>query len=207
VNNPPYIPTDGSPDSVEDVSINPTLSVYAEDPDSDMLYVSFYNEIDVLLGTVSDVTSGTYAVLALSGLEHETWYNWYAVVSDGEYENTSDLFTFKTVEYTDTDPIVEITTPVVESIYLRGFHFNAAFLENAIVLGGINITVDADDLDGTITEIEYKIDDEVVSTTTNNYYYWNEQAFGWRTITVKVTDNMDNTAEDSMDIFILNLGK
>ncbi len=207
VNHKPYKPVDETPaDGQEDVSINPTLSAFVDDPDGDILDVSFYNESDVLLGTVFGVNSGTYAELALSALEYETWYSWYAVADDGEYTNTSDLFTFKTVKDTGLDPTVEITTPKLGSIYFRGTEINAAFLENAFVIGGINITVNADDEDGTITNIDFIINNEVKESTTAQYYNWNQRAFGWRTIKVVVTDNMGNTAEDSINVFMLNWG-
>jgi len=207
VNHEPYKPVDPNPENLEEnVSINPILSVYIEDPDGDTLSVSFYNETDVLLGTVDDVASGTLAELFLSALEHETWYSWYAIVSDGEYTNTSDVFSFKTKKDTGLDPTVKITTPETGSIYFRGIHITASFLENALVIGGINITVDADDADGEITNIDFIIDGEIKKSTTNTYYYWNEICFGWYTILVRVTDDMGNTAEDTIDVFMLNRG-
>lgn len=207
-NNPPYKPGDPNPeDGAEDISINPTLYIYVEDPDGDLLTVSFFNESGELLGTVYDVAAVADAELHLFGLEYDTEYSWYAVVNDGEYSNTSDIFTFRTMEDTGADPTVEILTPEVGSIYFRGTPINAAFLENALVIGGINITVNASDLDGTITNIDFMVDGEVINSTLNSYYYWNEKAFGWRTITVKVTDDTGNTAEDSIDVFMLNRGK
>ena len=208
VNNKPYKPVNPNPENLEEnISVDPLLSVYIEDPDGDLLDVDFFNASDdSLIGSLTGRASDTRAEINWNDLDYETVYSWYVVVDDGEYTNTSDVFTFKTKKDTGLDPTVEITTPEPGSIYFRGNHILAAFLDNALVIGGINITVDANDTDGEITNIDFIIDGEIKNSTTNTYYYWNEICFGWRTITVRVTDNMGNTAEDEIDVFMISRG-
>lgn len=103
-NHPPYQPTLVSPGNGETgVGTNPTLIVNVIDPDGDLMTVYFYGRKQGtssfgLIGSVSNVENNTNASIAWNGLDYSTTYEWYAVVSDGEFENTSDIWTFTTEE-------------------------------------------------------------------------------------------------------------
>ena len=208
INHPPYKPITPAPqDAAENVLTSPTLGVYVEDPDGDTLDVYFYDASDdSQIGLVSGVASGTRAETTWNGLDFETSYSWYAVADDGEYSNKSDEFSFETKADTGESPTVSILTPETGYIYLRNSPIPAAFLQKVLIIGQINITVEADDPDGEITQIDFIIDGVVKQSGTQDYFFWNENYFGPCTIKVRVTDNDNNTAEDTIEAFVINLG-
>jgi len=97
-NSPPDEPTNPSPpDGATSVSTSPSLSVYVSDPDGGNLEVSFYNAAnDNLIGSDKGVSSGDTAKVNWTGLSVSTVYQWYAVVSDSEFENKSSTWSFTT---------------------------------------------------------------------------------------------------------------
>jgi outer membrane protein assembly factor BamB len=104
VNNPPTQPTNPSPSNGETgVSITPTLSWEASDPDGDTL------TFDVYFGTdssptlaKSNLTTKTYSP---GNLESDTTYYWKVVAKDGKGgETEGPLWSFKTGNYPPTQP-------------------------------------------------------------------------------------------------------
>jgi len=100
-NMPPDKPTSPiPPDNTTNVELNPLLSVYITDPQSNPMDVSFYDELDnSLIGTDNNVASGNRATFPWYGLEFNTTYYWYAIANDGEYTNQSDTWCFTTTIY------------------------------------------------------------------------------------------------------------
>ena len=95
-NNPPYEPSNPSPsDSAKNIAFSTTLSVHVFDPDDDSLTARFYDFSGNLIGTDSVDGSGTASV-TWSGFDYSSTYSWYAKVSDGEFEEQSDVFSFST---------------------------------------------------------------------------------------------------------------
>ncbi|HEC81561.1 MAG TPA: carboxypeptidase regulatory-like domain-containing protein, partial [Thermoplasmatales archaeon] len=87
------------PDESIDVEVNPTLSVYVEDPDNNDLDVYFYDATsNSLIGAQIDVSSGNYAAIDWYDLDYDTTYYWYVIVYDeyGEY-NQSNIWSFTTM--------------------------------------------------------------------------------------------------------------
>lgn len=107
---PPETPSDPSPDDLEtDVGLRFTLSVDVEDPDSDLLTVSFYRaEDDSLIGIDKRVPSGSTARLTHQ-LGFDTAFAWYVVVNDSRLENRSNpwLFTTKAAPPDNVPPIAD----------------------------------------------------------------------------------------------------
>ena len=96
-NDPPYAPTDPDPDDGQTgVETSPILNVLVDDPEDDVLNVSFYDNLDNLIGVDIDVPSGTIASITWNGLGYSTAYTWYAVANDTEYITKSQLWTFTT---------------------------------------------------------------------------------------------------------------
>jgi len=97
-NRPPSNPADPTPSpGATNVDTSPTLSVYAEDPDNDVMDVAFYEVGNsVPIDTVYGVASGSYASIVWNGLDYETAYSWYAVADDGESNSNYDIWTFTT---------------------------------------------------------------------------------------------------------------
>jgi len=97
LNRTPDKPTDPDPsDGASGGDINPILSVYVYDLDGDLTDVSFYDEFDDFIGTDNGVASGSRASITWSGLSNEQTYGWYAIADDGEYTNTSVIWSFTT---------------------------------------------------------------------------------------------------------------
>ena len=102
INSPPYVKNPVPENGSIDVSINPTLSIFVNDTDGDMLTVSFYNG-NSEIGNVT-VASGNTASITWSHLQHSTTYQWYVIVSDGVATITSPVWSFTTtaIKYTLT---------------------------------------------------------------------------------------------------------
>ena len=65
--------------------------------DYDAASVCFYSsEDDQLIGCVDNVSSGTSASVAWTGLSDDDTYGWYAVVDDGTESRTSETWSFST---------------------------------------------------------------------------------------------------------------
>jgi PKD repeat protein len=74
-----------------------SLQVSVSDPDGDPMDISFYNANgDILIGTVSGISSGATASKTWSGLSAGTTYSWYAAAYDGEYSTSSATWSFTT---------------------------------------------------------------------------------------------------------------
>jgi hypothetical protein len=96
-NRAPNKPTDPSPFNTEQsVDLDPTLSVYVYDSDGDAMDVTFYTQSGDVLGTLTDVPSGSRASIVWEGLTYETTYGWFAQAADEEFENTSEVWMFTT---------------------------------------------------------------------------------------------------------------
>ena len=97
-NYPPNAPTNPSPNNgATDVNLNPTLSWTGSDPDDDSL------TYDVYFGTnpnptnrvANDISQTSYQTTAPN---YETTYYWKVVASDGEFETSSNTWSFTTEE-------------------------------------------------------------------------------------------------------------
>jgi hypothetical protein len=108
LNQPPNTPTDPDPaDGATGVSINPTLSVLVSDPNGDTMTVSFYEQGVGLIGTDTNVASGTRASVAWPGRAYDTTYYWYAVANDGEFDSPqSPTWNFTTESEPNNPPDV-----------------------------------------------------------------------------------------------------
>ena len=97
-NRPPNSPDDESPtDNANGISLSPTLSVHVSDPDGDSLTVEFYDADTDLLISTDTCTSDCTASITWNGLQYETTYQWYVIVSDTEgLEVTSSTWSFTT---------------------------------------------------------------------------------------------------------------
>jgi len=79
------------------ISLNPTLSVYVYDPDGDTMDVTFYNASDdSIIGTDTNVASGSTASVTWNNLAYGRTYHWYAIANDGALNNKSNTWHFTT---------------------------------------------------------------------------------------------------------------
>ncbi len=116
---PPHKPTNPSPkDGAENVGLSVTLTVRVRDNDSSTLTVYFYHATDdELIGVDYDVQSGKNASCSFR-LPFETSYPWYAVVTDGTFENRSDIFIFTTrlIPPTNQKPVADPGGPYTAAL-------------------------------------------------------------------------------------------
>jgi hypothetical protein len=96
-NIPPYMPVLVSPaNGSTGVSTTPTLQVTVTDPNGGTVNVSFYSSGGALIGTKTNVASGSSPSIVWSGRAYSTSYSWYVVVNDSVYTNTSSTWSFTT---------------------------------------------------------------------------------------------------------------
>jgi hypothetical protein len=102
----PSAPTNPTPSNgATGIPVSPTLSVRASDPNGDPLTVRFYNAAGpTLIGTNTNVPSGTYTDMPWPGRAPLTTYNWYATADDGEFVTQSSTWSFTTMDTTPPGP-------------------------------------------------------------------------------------------------------
>jgi PKD repeat protein len=123
-NDPPDVPADPIPaDGALDADLSPALSVYVSDANGQSLDVSFYDELGALIGTDTDVASGTRASAVWSGRDYSTTYGWYAVADDGEDSTQSPTWYFTTMDM----PVQAFKTQLVKITIPAGSDAVAAF--------------------------------------------------------------------------------
>ncbi len=114
----PGKPSNPSPsDGDMKVDVNPLLSVDIQHPEGIEVDVEFYNATsDVLIDSVTDVTSGSRVSVEWSGLKDGREYEWYAIAKDDlNLENRSETWNFST----NYIPNVSLVSPVSESSITR----------------------------------------------------------------------------------------
>lgn len=208
-NHKPNKPIYPEPENYENnVETSPVLSVYVTDPDLDSMTVTFHDASDdSVIDVIYNAESGTRVSTAWYNLEYETTYKWYAKADDQEFTNTSNTWTFETEkeEQETYDPEIKIEQPT------NGIYFSNSKLLNlpglTLIIGPIDIQVNASDEDGTIEKVEFLIDNvsRYNETSGKNNWTWNERIFGRHTIKVRAYDNDDNIAEDKIQVIIFNL--
>ncbi|MBS3817567.1 MAG: hypothetical protein KGY76_08410, partial [Candidatus Thermoplasmatota archaeon] len=116
--NTPDEPKDPDPeDGEKNISLSPILSVEVTHPDEKDLDVFFYNatgESEKLIGVKKNVSSGQTASIEWKGLLKNKTYRWYAVADDGDSNETSKVWSFKTLK---TLLELEVTDFEVAPIY------------------------------------------------------------------------------------------
>ncbi len=104
-NDPPYAPTNPDPaDGATGVDVDPTLSVDVSDPDGDSMDVTFYDASDdSVIGTDTNVASGSRASVVWSNRAYDTTYSWYTIADDGPGDTQSATWSFTTKPNTAPD--------------------------------------------------------------------------------------------------------
>jgi len=103
----------------------------------------------------------------------------------------------------DEFPTVEITKPMKRSLYIKNQWVRSWWI--TMIIGGIDIKVDAYDEDG-IDKVEFYIGKKLKSTDTTEPYTWTwgERAFGFRMMEVKAYDNVGNSNTAIIGVLIFN---
>jgi len=111
------------------------------------------------------------------------------------------------VEEGNFPPVVAITEPKKENIYLFGNPIQSALLGNTILIGKTNIVAKAFD-DSNVEKVEFYINGDLVETDNEApyEYLWNSKAFGKNTISAKTYDDEGKNFTANLDVFALILG-
>ena len=175
LNSPPDKPIEPQPENnSQNITLNPTLSVFVTDPDDDNMDVSFFNASDEsLIGIDSNVKSGDTASIQWNDLTYNTTYQWYAVAKDSEYESKSDIWTFKTKRFDNIGPKVSITRPE-KGLYIFDKKILPRFIRPALIIGKITIVANATDKDSGIEKVEFYINGKLKGTDSSEpfSYVW-----------------------------------
>jgi len=204
VNNPPDKPSTPSPENNSiNVNLNPTLSVYASDPDEDTMNISFYNASDdSLIDIATNVANGSTALVDWPDLSYNTTYYWYAVANDSQFETRSDTWQFTTKKKENIAPKVEIIKPE-RAVYINNVKKLPRLFRIALIIGDITIIANATDEDSGIEKVEFYINGKLKGNDTTEPYTYNWTRDRLRLVhifCIKVVayDNDGATAEDCM---------
>jgi len=101
-NMPPSVPNIPDPaNGAIGVGLNPTLSARVSDPNTNPMDVSFYDASGpTLIGTDTNVPSGSFASVDWTGLSADTPYDWYVIADDGVFTTQSPTWSFTTIDTT-----------------------------------------------------------------------------------------------------------
>lgn len=110
---------------------------------------------------------------------------------------------FNICEDDNTRPTVKITKPMKRSLYINNQRVRAWRI--TMILGGIDIKVDASDESG-INKVKFYIDKKLKATDTTEPYTWtwDKRAFGFHMIKVKAYDNAGNSNTARIRVLIFN---
>jgi len=142
----------------------------------------------------------------------------FNITSDGvntlEYfsrDNAGNTEQFKSVEVRidKTAPNLEVSSPKKSYLYMMGQEIVplAGFDNFAVVIGGIDISADAQDFASGIRKVEFYVDSTLRQTdnTTPYVWDWNETVIGPYTLKVKAYDTAGNIASVDVPIMIFNI--
>ena len=111
---PPNKPKNPDPENNQiHVSRRPILFVKVNDPDNDLMNVSFYFSDGTLIGNDYNVSNfDRWAVFSIDEyLEYNRTYSWYAISNDGKYSNRSKTWNFTTWSEEYKNSLLDISFP------------------------------------------------------------------------------------------------
>jgi len=92
--NRPLPPTNPIPanNTSGSASLNFSVLVTSTNPNAIIDTVKFYWANNTLIGTATNIPSGSRANITVSGLSYGTWYEWYAVAEDGNWTEGASIW-------------------------------------------------------------------------------------------------------------------
>ncbi|MCX6880093.1 MAG: Ig-like domain-containing protein [Verrucomicrobia bacterium] len=137
-----------------------------------------------VIGTNTNVASGTPTSVSWAGLTAGTTYEWYAVASDASLSTTGTTNTFTTAGVAPQPPTVAITSPA----------------NGATVGTSFTIAATAADSDGTITSVTFYDGATLLNTDTSSpySYAWTGASVGSHSLTAVALDNSGLTTTSAV---------
>ena len=203
-NNPPNPPKDPNPENGNtNVDIDRTLTWTGGDPDSDPV------TYDVYFGNTKSsfpklISNQSVTTFNPEELQVGMTYYWKIVAWDDKGASTEgDDWSF-TTQVDDADPIVEIIKPE-KALYISNVKIIPSFIQKPIIIGDIDIAVNANDFESGIEFVKFYIDGELKWTDIKEPYIWTwqkEKSIRLKhTIEVVVYDNIGNEASREMSVW------
>lgn len=182
----PIVPEDGgvndvTPPTISDVTVTPAMTAASVAWTTDELtqaQIDFGATPALELGSRTRDTLSTDHVLALDDLSSAMQYYFQITATDATGNvATSSLDSFTTVNAVNLPPTIVLTLPPSGSTFETGEI--------------VTLSADAGDADGTVTQVEFLVDDVVVGTDTTAPYAadWPASAPGTYAVLARVTDD------------------
>jgi len=182
-NQPPYIPSNPNPpNGAMNVTITSDLHWTGGDPDSGDTVT-----YDVYFGTTSPpgilVHNQNATVYDPGTLLYQKTYYWKIVSWDNHYKSaTGPIWNFTTEQQPDTTPpIVRLTSPEKGFLYLNFKDFIVLKIHfiTTLIIGKIEVTVNATDNQSGIERVKFYIDDtlKAIDTTAPYNWTWSDRGF------------------------------
>jgi len=206
LNYPPTIPHSPSPsNNSKMVNTNVELEWNCEDPDGNTLFYDVYlakgrhpNENDIVS---SNQVDNNYL---LESLDTDSQYFWRIVARDTEgFTREGPIWNFWT---TDTkSPETLIIKPLEGYLYIANESIKDIGI--TMIIGDINVEVNAEDENSGIEKVEFYVDNALkfVDTESPYIWVWMETIFGKHEIKVIAYDYGGNTASDEREVWIFNI--
>ncbi len=209
-NSPPVVSNENPLNNSADVDVSLSeIWVDISDVDGDVLDWSIESSPDVgsEYGTCSN---DTVSCVIDGSLDYDTIYTWYVNVSDGEFENMSDVFSFVTIDEPIVAPSVEIVSPT------NGFYLFGNFVSDMytpFVIGGIDIVVEVDNpSDFDVDNVSFMVDGSLLkcfeydSSEDSYSYFFDEKLISLASFSVVVSYDSGIKVSDEVDVFVINFG-
>jgi parallel beta-helix repeat protein len=204
-NTPPNTPTDPIPgDGAQNIALDPEVSWNATDSDSDdfLCYaVYFGSENPPPLVSVDQVES----YYNPGQLDYNTVYYWKVIARDTMDQTTvSPVWEFRTEQEPDSTPPTGSISKPDYALYVRNNRVMNLFVP--VIIGSIDIEVDAADEQSGINRVEFYLNDEYVGETSDEPYswHWDQPVFLKRhqfLMKIQIYDNANNTAIDELAVY------
>ena len=203
----PFPPSNPNPyDGELNVDIETDLSWTCDDPDGDDVYFDIYLAKGYYVRE-NDVIARHHPSTSIHvNLEKNSLYSWKVVAEDEHgSRHAGPLWRFATIE--TTPPSVEIINPAEGYLYWGWLKIPFP-IQNSIVIGEIEVEVDASDPGSGVNKVEFYVNDVLRYTKTTGPYKWewDESSFGLSLYRLKVIayDNAGNSASDETRVRIFN---
>ena len=203
----PFKPYNPSPyDEEKNVKTELNLSWDCMDPDNDTIFYDVYlsegfsvHSYDLIAEHITNTT------IHIRDLQRDTYYTWKVVAEDEHgSQHEGPIWRFGTME--DNPPFVKIEDPAKGYLYLNKLKIRVPG-RNAIVIGELNVTIDAYD-DSGINYIEFYLDGKLCFNSSEKPYTWrlNKKSLGLivKNLRIVAYDKCGNSASDEIRIRIIN---
>ncbi len=201
INNPPEIVNEKPEDGATLTSKHSAnLQVSISDPDGDLMDLTFYDGDYNVLNEKTGLSDGSYS-FKWEGLEANTTYSWYAIVTDSKLEDVSGFWSFTTADETTTETEIQINFKLLNKNNLTVEIQN----DNDYEHENINIVYSVKSKFLSRVNVSNETSFDLLEANGKKTFYTDEisSMFALLNINVNVTVNGESFEEDAFGIKIL----